>query len=43
VEQRWNSTVNALLKLVEQDKGCAQAEQMEKVLMAFCRTSAGER
>jgi len=41
----WNSNgiqqFNALRKLVEQDRACPQAEQMEKELLAFCRTSAG--
>jgi hypothetical protein len=41
----WNSAgiqqFNALRKQVEQDRACPQAEQMEKELMAFCRTSAG--
>jgi len=40
----WNSNgiqqFNALRKLVEQDRACPQAEQMEKELLAFCRTSA---
>ena len=41
----WNSNgiqqFNALRKLVEQGRACPQAEQMEKELLAFCRTSAG--
>jgi hypothetical protein len=41
----WNSNgiqqFNALRKLVEQNRVCPQAEQMEQELMAFCRTSAG--
>ncbi len=41
----WNSNgiqqFNALRKLVEQDRVCPQAEQMEKELLAFCRISAG--
>ena len=34
---------NALRKLVEQDRACPQAEQMEKEFMAFCRTISGEK
>jgi len=41
----WNSNgiqqFNALRKLVEYDRACPQAEQMERKLMAFCRTSTG--
>ena len=47
VDGGWNSAgiqqFIALRKLVEQDRACPQGEQMEKELMAFCRTSAGER
>ncbi len=43
----WNSAeiqqFNSLCKLVEQERACPQAEPMEKELMAFCRTSAGEK
>ncbi|KAI2502307.1 hypothetical protein MHU86_12111 [Fragilaria crotonensis] len=37
------SQFNALRKVVEEDRACPEAEQMEKELMRFCRASAGKK
>lgn len=37
------SQFNSLRKMVEEDRACPEAEQMERELMRFCRTSAGKK
>ncbi|KAI2491065.1 hypothetical protein MHU86_23509 [Fragilaria crotonensis] len=43
VESDGISQFNALRKVVEEDRACPEAEQMEKELMRFCRASAGKK
>ena len=37
------SQFNSLRKMVEEDRACPEAKQMERELMCFCRTSAGKK